>query len=75
MPEIGSGINLRLRMQPGGDVVACRMKESTKLHHLAAALISHRASSGVPPHRVQMQGQRSAALNSLEKPGATSDDE
>jgi hypothetical protein len=27
-------------------VVACRMKESTKLHHLAAALVSHRASSG-----------------------------
>jgi hypothetical protein len=49
-------------------VVACRMKESTKLHHLAAALVSHRASSGSSPHRVQMQGQRSAAPNSFGKP-------
>src|SRR5271169_1544175 len=42
MPEICAGIDLRLRVQPGGDVVAGGMKERAEPHHFTAAFISHR---------------------------------
>jgi hypothetical protein len=42
MLEIGSGIDLRLGMEPGGDVIAGRMKKGAELHHLVGAIGSHR---------------------------------
>jgi hypothetical protein len=44
MLEIGSGIDLHLGMQPGGDVSAARVKNGAKLHHLVWAIGSHRIS-------------------------------
>jgi hypothetical protein len=42
MPEIGAGIDLRLGMQPGGDVVAGGVKKCAELHLLVGPVGSHR---------------------------------
>src|SRR5437899_10202216 len=39
--EIRAGVDLRVRVQPGGHVVPGRVKEPTELHPLAAALLVH----------------------------------
>src|SRR6266404_9419023 len=39
--EIRAGVDLRVRVQPGGHVVPGRVKERTELHSLAAAFLVH----------------------------------
>jgi hypothetical protein len=62
MLEIGAGIDLRLRMQPGGDVVAGRMKEGAKLRHLVGAIGSHWVTT--PARR---RGQPSATITTVRR--------
>jgi hypothetical protein len=52
MPEIGAGVDLRVRVQPGGDVVPGRVKERPELHPLAAAPLLHpQISAGGQAHK------------------------
>ena len=41
MSEIRAGVDLRVRVQPGGHMVPGRVKERTEPHPLAAALLVH----------------------------------
>jgi|SRR5215831_19928742 len=44
MSEIGAGVDLRVRVQPGSQVVPGRVKERTELHRLAATPLVHAIS-------------------------------
>jgi len=45
MLVIGAGVDLRIRMQPGGHVIAGWMEECAKFHHLVGAFGAHRHAS------------------------------
>src|SRR5215475_12608010 len=51
MLEIGAGVDLRVRVKPGGYVVPGGVKERTELHRLAAAPLVHLRS---PPEVTQL---------------------
>ena len=62
--EIRAGVDLRVRVQPGGHVVPGRVKERTELHRLAAAPLIHPKSlpavtrASVPRHCRCVQEQK-----------------
>jgi hypothetical protein len=43
MTKIGAGINLRIWVQPGRDMISRRVKERAEMHLLAATFIAHRS--------------------------------